>query len=64
VIESGTLDPPRIEQAANNCVGLTYDVYVGQVVPFLELDIVEIYGNEEAWNQMQTRVFEELIRLK
>jgi hypothetical protein len=64
VIEPGTLDPPRIEQAANNCVGLTYDVYVGQVVPFLELDIAEIYGNEEAWNQMQSRVLEELIRLK
>jgi hypothetical protein len=33
------------------------------VVPFLDLDIVEIYGNQEAWKQMQTRVFEELMRL-
>lgn len=63
VVEPGSLDPGHLEQAANSCAALTYDTYQGQVVPFLELDIVEIYGSEEAWNQMQTKVFEELIRL-
>ena len=63
-IEAGLLDPGRAEQAATNCLALTYDAYVGQVVPFLELDIAEIYGSEAAWNQMQTRVFEELMRLQ
>ena len=63
VIELGGLNPGYLDQAANNCAALTHDVFQGQVVPFLERDIVEIYGSEEAWNQMQARVFEELIRL-
>ena len=62
-VELGVLDPDDIERALNSCASLTYDNYLGQVVPFLELDIVEIYGSEEAWNQMQANVFEELSSL-
>lgn len=63
VIEPGSLDSGHLAQAADNCAALTYDTYLGQVLPFLEADIVEIYGSEEAWKQMQTTVFEELVRL-
>lgn len=62
-INAGDLERDHIEKAMNSCAALTYDIFRGQVVPFLEEEIVEIYGSEDAWNQMQTNVFEELSRL-
>jgi predicted nucleotidyltransferase component of viral defense system len=59
-IEVDNVSAEIIEKALNSCAALTYDTYRGQVIPFLEQEIVEIYGSEDAWNQMQTNVFEKL----
>lgn len=62
-VEADRVKPELIEKAAHRCLELTYDAYRGQVVPFLEPEVASIYGGEEAWNQMQSAVLEELIRL-
>jgi predicted nucleotidyltransferase component of viral defense system len=62
-IKPGDVIAENVEKAMNSCAALTYDTFRGQVVPFLEEEIVEIYGSEDAWNQMQTNVFDELSRL-
>lgn len=57
---ASSISPVLAGQAADTCAILTYDAYRSQVVPFLEPEIVELYGSEDAWAQMQTAVFEGL----
>jgi hypothetical protein len=47
--------------AANAAESLTFQVFADQVLPFLDSDIATLY-DEYAWDNMQTRVIEELLR--
>jgi hypothetical protein len=47
--------------AANAAASLTFEIFEDQVLPFLDPDIAAIY-DQYAWDDMQTRVIEELLR--
>ena len=41
-------------------MALTYDEYVSTVVNYLEDDLVDVLGSENAWSEMVLRVSSEL----
>lgn len=59
-LPSGALDPDLLTEAAERALQQDFDLFETQVVPFLEPDAVELYGSEEAWEQIQTEVAEKL----
>lgn len=59
-VAASPINPVRAGDAADSCAALSYDAYRSQVVPFLEPEIADVYGSEDAWGQMQTAVFEQL----
>jgi predicted nucleotidyltransferase component of viral defense system len=59
-LPSGLIDSAILGQAADRAMELPYAAFQGQVLPFLEPDAVEIYGDEASWVQMQTVVAERL----
>jgi hypothetical protein len=50
------LDPARGQRAAKVAEDIDYDRYQELVAPYLDEEIVELYGNEEAWLDMRVRV--------
>jgi Nucleotidyl transferase AbiEii toxin, Type IV TA system len=56
----GLIKPAILGQAANRAMELPFAAFQGQVLPFLEPDAVELYGDEASWVQMQTVVAERL----
>lgn len=62
-VQPGAIDHALLDQAATNATELPYDAYVRQVVPFLDAEIVGVYGTREAWDQMQHTVMEKLFSL-
>lgn len=60
----GALDSQILSQAADVARQLPYAAFRDQVLPFLELDAVELYDTERAWEQMQTFVAEKLEEAK
>lgn len=49
-----------LSKAADIAMGLPFDAFRDQVLPFLEPEVVELYETEAAWEQMQTFVAEKL----
>ncbi len=52
--------PAELNAAKDQALALTYDEYASTVVPFLQEEIVEMYGTPDAWTDMQLRVVERL----
>ncbi len=46
--------------AKERALALSYDEYASTVVPYLQAEIVDLYGAPEAWSDMQVRVAERL----
>ena len=59
-LPSGLIEPELLSKAADRAMELPYAAFQDQVVPFLESDAVELYGDEASWMQMQTLVAERL----
>lgn len=59
-ILTAALPPDELDAAAERALALTYAEYASTVVPFLEEDVVELYGTPDAWSEMQLRVVERL----
>jgi hypothetical protein len=56
----GSIEPDTLTRAAELALQLPFAAYRDQVLPFLEPDVVEVYGSEESWEGMQTFVAESL----
>lgn len=54
------LDPAVVRKAIARAMGLTYPEYLELVVHYLEEEVVELYGSEEAWDEMQLSVVSRL----
>lgn len=52
--------PDELQAARDRALELRYDDYAEAVVPYLQEELVELYGSEEAWIDMQLRVAQEL----
>jgi len=50
----------EIRAAKDRALALRYDEYASTVVPYLQEEIVELYGTAGAWSDMQLRVAERL----
>ena len=50
----------QVLAARDRALELSYDDYAGAVVPYLQEELVELYGSEEAWIDMQLRVAQQL----
>lgn len=59
-LASGLLDRDLLTEAAERALQQNFDLFQTQVIPFLEDEAVELYGSEEAWEQIQTYVAEHL----
>jgi hypothetical protein len=55
-LDPGSLDPELCRQAADIALAMPFAAYRDQVLPFLDSEGLELYGSEEAWEQMQTFV--------
>lgn len=53
-----------LPEAIERAMSLGYDVFRGQVVPYLSADDREIYGTRDAWNRMLELVVERLQELR
>lgn len=47
------LDPETRDRAVQQLFSLDFEHYSGQVLPFLEQDVLERFGNEASWAQMR-----------
>lgn len=56
----GELGAELLTRAADRALELPFAAFRDQVLPFLELEVVELYAGEEAWHQMQAFVAESL----
>lgn len=52
--------PDELQAARDRALELRYDDYAEAVVPYLQEELVELYGSEEAWTDMQLRVAQQL----
>ena len=54
------VDQRSLEEAIERARALTYQEYVTTVVDYLEEEIVDVLGTENAWNDMLRHVLEKL----
>lgn len=59
-VEKGTLGPATISAALERCIGLPFEAFEAQVVPFLDPDVAELYRDRSSWEQMQSFVVDRL----
>lgn len=59
-LPAGLVEGEILEQAVDRALELDYDSYRGQVLPFLEPEAVELFGNVDDWERMQAFVAEKL----
>ena len=50
-------------KAADRATELSYESYRSEVVPFLDPDVAEIFGSEEAWEQIRGYVIDRLLEV-
>ena len=56
-----TVESLVLEQAAERALGLPYTAFRDQVLPFVDAEIVELYTDQSAWEQIQSFVVERLL---
>ncbi|HEY5710056.1 MAG TPA: nucleotidyl transferase AbiEii/AbiGii toxin family protein [Solirubrobacterales bacterium] len=59
-LQPGALDPQILAEAGDRALELPFAAFRDQVLPFLELDVVELYDTAAAWEEMQAFVAEKL----
>lgn len=59
-LPAGGMNAELLSKAAEIAIGLPFDAFRDQVLPFLEPEVVALYETEAAWEQMQTFVAEKL----
>jgi len=59
-LDRGGLAADLLTRAADRALELPFAAFRDQVLPFLELEVVELYEGEEPWLQMQAFVAERL----
>jgi hypothetical protein len=59
-LPAGAMNAELLGKAADIAMGLPFDAFRDQVLPFLEPEVVALYETEAAWEQMQTFVAERL----
>ncbi len=59
-LRPGSVEPGTLTRAAELALQLPFASYRDQVLPFLEPDVVEVYGSKDSWEGMQTFVAESL----
>lgn len=60
VVVGGLIDEETLEAATDRAFGLPFEAFQDQVLPFLDLDIAELYDDPETWRQMQAFVADRL----
>jgi hypothetical protein len=64
-VSPGVMEEPQLlDLALERALELPYEAFRNQVVPFLDPEVVELYDNQEAWEEMQTFVAERLSELR
>lgn len=58
------LEDDLIDLAIQRAVELPFEAYRRQVIEFMEPEVVELYDNERAWDDMRRNVIERLERLR
>ena len=53
-----------VETALDRAFELPFEAFQDQVIPFIEPDAVELYGDPRVWEQAQTYVAERLLELR
>lgn len=62
-VEKGALESKTLKDAIDHCLELPFEAFVAQVVPFLEPDVADLYGDPASWEQMQSLVVDKLMEL-
>lgn len=63
-IEPRALESSIVEMAMEKAIDLPVEAFAAQVMPFLDLDIAELYTEPRAWEQMQSYVVDRLGELQ
>ena len=63
-VRPGRVKPRLLDAAVERAFELPFEAFRGQVVPFLDPDIVELYDDRSAWAQMQEFVGERFMELR
>jgi len=63
-VSPGVMEPQLLDLALERAFELPYEAFHDQVVHFLDPEVVELYDNQEAWEEMQTFVAERLSELR
>lgn len=63
-VDPGDIEPHLLDVALERAFELPFEAFHDQVVPFLDLEVVELYDNQEAWEQMRTFVAERVSELR
>jgi predicted nucleotidyltransferase component of viral defense system len=56
----GAIDSGLLATAIDHCIGIDYDAFSAQVIPFLDEETTALYGAAEAWEQMKESVVDHL----
>lgn len=62
--QQGEIEPNVIKAAVERALGLSFEAFRDQVVPFLDPQVAELHDDQAAWTQMQTFVAERLSELQ
>ncbi|MCC6176059.1 MAG: nucleotidyl transferase AbiEii/AbiGii toxin family protein [Chloroflexi bacterium] len=62
-ITAGTIAPSMLDLAVERASELPFQAFADQVLPFLDVGILELYDNPLAWGSMQAFVAERLMEL-
>lgn len=54
----------KLEVAVERAMGMSFDDFRGQVVPYLEADHQDLFGNADAWHRIQELVVDRLVQLQ
>ena len=63
-ITAGTIAPSMLDLAVERAFELPFQAFTDQVLPFLDVGILELYDNPLAWGSMQAFVAERLMELR
>jgi predicted nucleotidyltransferase component of viral defense system len=63
-IKQGEIEPRVLDVAVERAFELPFEAFRDQVVRFLDLEVLELYDNGPAWEQIQAFVTERLMELR
>jgi hypothetical protein len=63
-VNLGDVDVATLNTAIARCLEIEFEVFQGQVIPFLDVEIAEPYDSPESWEAMQLYVVDKLEKLR